>query len=159
MKIHLFECEMLSPLSIRDTFSIFENPYNLARITPPWLQFQILTPNLEMHRGAEIDYSLTWMRLPMRWKTRITEYEPPFQFVDVMEKGPYALWRHSHTFRPTEQGTIVADRVEYALPFGPLGSLVHSLFVGRHVEEIFHYRQRALDAIFAEISATPMSAR
>lgn len=159
MKIHLFECEMLSPLSVRDTFSVFEDPHNLARITPPWLQLRILTSGFEMRRGAEIDYSLTWMKVPMRWKTRIVEYEPPFHFIDVMEKGPYALWRHSHTFHPTEHGTIVADRVEYALPFGPLGSLVHSMAVGRQIEEIFHYRQRALDAIFAETSAMHTSAR
>ena len=95
----------------------------------------------------------------MRWKTRITEYEPPFLFVDEMEKGPYSLWRHRHTFRPSEQGTIVCDRVEYALPLGPIGNLAHNLMVRRQVEEIFLFRQRALDGIFAEISAMPLRGR
>lgn len=159
MKVHVFACEMLAPLAVRDTFTVFENPYNLARLTPPWLNFKILTPNLKMHKDAEIEYSLAWMGLPMRWKTRITEYEPPFLFVDEMEKGPYSLWRHRHTFRPSEQGTIVGDRVEYALPLGPIGNLAHNLMVRRQVEEIFLFRQRALDGIFAEISVMPLRGR
>ncbi len=159
MKVHVFECDILAPLSIRDTFSVFEDPYNLAKITPPWLHFKILTPNLTMRKGAEIRYSLAWMRLPMHWKTRIIEYEPPFLFVDEMENGPYALWRHRHTFRPSEKGTVVSDRVEYALPFGPLGTMAHTLVVRRQVEEIFLYRQRALDGIFAEVAARPRAVR
>jgi ligand-binding SRPBCC domain-containing protein len=159
MKTHVFECEMLAPLSVRDTFSVFEDPYNLARITPPWLHFKILTANLKMRKGAEIDYSLAWMRLPMRWKTGITEYEPPFLFVDEMTKGPYSLWRHRHTFRPSEQGTIVTDRVEYALPLGPLGEIAHQVLIRRQIKEIFLYRQRILDGIFAEISSQPLTIR
>jgi ligand-binding SRPBCC domain-containing protein len=157
MKVHVFECDMLAPLSIRDTFSVFENPYNLAKITPPWLHFKILTPNLKMRKGAEIRYSLAWMRLPMHWKTRITEYEPPFLFVDEMEKGPYSLWRHRHTFRPSEKGTVISDHVEYALPFGLLGTMAHTLMVRRQVEEIFLYRQRALNGIFMEMTARPLA--
>lgn len=159
MKVHVFECEMLAPLAVRDTFTVFEDPYNLAKITPPALNFKILTPNLKMRKGAEIDYSLSWLGMPLHWKTRITEYEPPFLFVDEMKKGPYSLWRHRHTFRPSEQGTIVGDRVEYALPFGLIGRLAHALLVRRQVEEIFLFRQRALDAIFTEMSALPLRGR
>ena len=159
MKIHTFECEMLAPLSMRETFAVFEDPYNLARITPPWLNFRILTPGLVMKKGAVIEYKISWMGLPLRWKTLITEYEPPFVFVDEMTKGPYSYWRHRHTFHPTEQGTIVTDRVEYALPMGPLGELAHSVIVGRQVEEIFSYRQRALGAIFDEVAAAPVGGR
>lgn len=150
MKTWVFETKMMSPLGIRETFSVFENPYNLARITPPWLNFTIETQDLEMRRGALIDYKLRWMGLPMRWRTLITEYERPFLFVDEMLNGPYSLWRHRHTFRETADGTEVGDRVEYAIPFGPVGRLAHALAVRRQVEEIFAYRQKALQELFAE---------
>ena len=157
MKVHTFQTSMTAPLAIREAFSVFENPYNLARITPPWLNFRILTEGLAMRKGIEIDYTIAWLGVPMRWKTRITEYEPPFQFVDEMLRGPYRLWRHRHTFRPGAAGTIVEDRVDYALPLGPLGSLAHTLLVRRQVEEIFAYRQKALAGIFAEVSAATRS--
>ena len=41
------------------------------------------------------------------------------------------------------------DHVEYALPFGLLGRLVHRLRVRRQLEEIFDYRRRAIEEIFA----------
>ncbi len=40
------------------------------------------------------------------------------------------------------------DRVEYALPFGPLGRLAHGLAVRRQLEEIFAYRQKTIAEIF-----------
>ena len=47
----------------------------------------------------------------------------------------------------------MADHVDYALPFGPLGRLVHRLRVRRQLEQIFDYRRRAIDEIFARPSA------
>ena len=107
-----------------------------------------------MRKGAEIDYKLSWLGIPLRWKTLITEYEPPFHFVDEMKKGPYSLWRHRHTFRPSPRGTVIEDRVDYALPLGPVGSVAHRFLVKRQVEEIFAYRQKALEGIFAEVGVT-----
>lgn len=148
MKLYILECEMSAPLSVREAFEIFEDPYNLAKITPPWLNFRITSDGkLEMRRGAEITYRIRWAGIPLSWKTAITEYEPPFFFVDEQARGPYRYWRHRHTFRPTEGGTIVGDRVEYALPFGWLGRIVHALFLRRQLRQIFAYRQKALAAL------------
>jgi ligand-binding SRPBCC domain-containing protein len=156
MHVYTLECEMLAPVAIQDAFSVFESPYNLARITPPWLGFRILNDQrVVMRKGAEIDYSIGWMGLPMKWMTRITEYEPPFVFVDEQKRGPYALWRHTHTFQPCEAGTIVGDRVEYALPLGPLGRIAHAVIVRRQLEGIFRYRQERLSEIFYEMTERP----
>ncbi len=145
MKIYTLECEMLAPVAVRDAFEIFQDPYNLARITPAWLNFRITSPGrVEIRRGAEITYRIRWAGMPLSWKTIITEYEPPFFFVDEQARGPYKLWRHRHTFRPTEGGTIVGDRVEYALPLGWLGRAVHWLVVRRQLRRIFAYRREAL---------------
>jgi ligand-binding SRPBCC domain-containing protein len=59
--------------------------------------------------------------------------------------GPYALWEHEHVFRDGTGGTVVSDRVRYALPFGPLGELAHG-FVRRDLRAIFEYRQEAVRA-------------
>ena len=76
--------------------------------------------------------------------------EPPNKFVDVQEKGPYALWRHRHTFSDAGHGrTEVKDFVEYALPLWPLGETAYYLFVARSLAQIFDYRERELAAIIA----------
>jgi ligand-binding SRPBCC domain-containing protein len=142
--MYVLECELTTPAPLEAVFDVFKNPYNLAKITPPWLGFRILTEGLEMRTGAEIDYEFRWMGAPLRWKTEITAYDPPRSFVDEARSSPYSLWRHHHTFRRSAEGTVVSDRVEYDLPFGPLGRLAHSLAVSRQLHTIFEYRQRAI---------------
>lgn len=149
MTTHTLRCEMLVPKSLRETFAVFEDAHNLAKITPSWLNFQVTTPGkIVMRKGTEITYRIKWLGLPMRWKTLISEYEPPFLFVDEQAAGPYTLWRHHHAFKPMNEGTLVSDRVEYALPLGPLGEIAHSLLVRRQLLAIFRFRQQELEKLF-----------
>jgi len=145
MHVYTLDCEMTTAKSIEYTFALFENPYNLAKITPPELGFQVVSEErVEMRRFAEIEYRIKWLGLPMHWKTIITEYEPPFMFEDEQAKGPYSLWRHRHTFVPADGGTKVGDHVDYVLPLGPLGRMAHALLVGEQLKKIFTYRQKQL---------------
>jgi len=148
MKIYHLERVMPVPVSLREAFAFFEDPRNLARITPPWLNFRITSPEpIRMRRGAEFAYQIRWFGLPVNWRSVITEYEPPFFFEDEQAAGPYAHWRHRHDFKPSEYGALVSDEVEYALPFGLLGRLAHRVAVERHLRQIFDYRQETLAAI------------
>lgn len=150
MKIHTLRCEMLVYKSIAETFAVFEDAHNLAKITPSWLNFTVTTPGrIDMRPGTEITYRIKWLGLPMNWKTLIREYEPPFLFVDEQETGPYALWRHRHTFQPADEGTFVGDRVDYALPLGPLGEIAHAILVQKQLISIFRYRQKQLSELFS----------
>ncbi|MGA2133691.1 MAG: SRPBCC family protein [Bryobacteraceae bacterium] len=150
MQTYRLERSMLVPVSLQDAFQFFEDPHNLARITPPWLNFRITSPEpIRMRRGAEIAYQIRWLGLPLNWRTIITEYEPPFFFVDEQAAGPYTLWRHRHDFKPSEKGALVFDRVDYALPLGPLGRIAHALAVRQQLWKIFDYRQKALGEILA----------
>lgn len=133
-----------------DVFAFFADAANLERMTPPQLGFTILTPQpIAMKAGAVIDYKIKLYGLPMKWQTVIDEYEPDDRFVDVQRKGPYAVWRHTHTFSDAEGGgTELGDRVAYELPFGPLGRLVHATFVKRQLAGIFDYRQGVMRELF-----------
>ncbi len=148
MHVYTLRCEMLTDSSLEKTFSVFEDPYNLAKITPPSMNFKVTSKErVRMRKGAEIEYTIRWLGLPIHWKTLILEYQPPFLFVDEQAKGPYSLWRHRHTFQLTQKGVIVGDHVEYALPFGPLGQITHALMVRRQLEGIFTFRQQELGKI------------
>jgi ligand-binding SRPBCC domain-containing protein len=140
---------MLVRRSLDEVFQFFEDPRNLAKITPNWLSFQVISPEtVTMKKGAEIEYKIKWLGLAMYWKTLITEYQPPTLFVDEQAKGPYLFWRHRHTFDLVDDGVKVGDRVEYALPLGALGRATHVVLVRRQLVGIFEYRQRKLADIF-----------
>jgi ligand-binding SRPBCC domain-containing protein len=142
--MYVLTCQVKAPVSLRQAFAVFESPHNLARITPPWLKFSITTPGqVTLRCGAEIDYQIRWLGIPISWKTIISAYEPPLFFEDEQAKGPYAMWRHKHTFEEVEDGALISDRVEYALPLGALGRLAQPL-VRRQLRGIFEFRQRAL---------------
>jgi len=144
MKTYHLRCELITACALEQTFEIFKDPLNLAKITPSWLNFQVLTTNAQIRKGAEIEYNIRWLSLPMHWKTIISDYQPPDCFVDEQAKGPYALWRHTHTFEATAAGTRVGDHVEYALPLGILGKMAHALIVKKQLEAIFRFRQREI---------------
>jgi Uncharacterized conserved protein len=72
--------------------------------------------------------------VPIRWRSKITIWEPPARFVDEQVRGPYRLWRHEHLFLEREGGTVVQDHVRYSVPFD---FLVHELLVRRDIEKIF----------------------
>jgi ligand-binding SRPBCC domain-containing protein len=145
---HVLERSQWLFASPEATFAFFSEPANLARITPPELGFVILTPGpVEMRAGARIDYRIRLRGIPMRWTTRIDVWEPTVRFVDVQERGPYRLWRHEHTFKAQDGGTLVCDRVEYGLPLFPLGEIAHPLLVRPDLDRIFTFRSAAIRRI------------
>ena len=128
-----------------DVFRFFSDAGNLRLITPASLDFKFeeLPPaNLEV--GSEIRYQIRVARLPVRWETRIREWDPPHRFADLQARGPYAYWLHTHTFSDIGQGrTLMRDRVIYKVPFGPIGEVVRRLFVAPQLKQIFDYREGA----------------
>ena len=149
MDTYLLERSQLIPLSRPETFAFFSEAINLERITPPYLQFRVLTPTpFEMSVGRLIDYQLSLYNVPFRWRTLIEAWEPETRFVDRQINGPYSLWHHTHIFEVLgPQKTLMRDIVRYRVEWGPIGGLAHELFVRRLVNEIFDYRTQAVTEI------------
>ena len=136
---------------IASVFGFFEDPKNLERITPHWLHFEVeSSTDKRVRSGTVIVYSLRWHVFPIRWRSRISEYEEGVRFTDEMLRGPYKRWVHDHYFAPVEGGVEMVDRVEYALPFGWLGALIHAAVVRRQLVSIFDYRHEAISRIFSD---------
>ncbi len=152
--VYTIDRTQLVPRPRAEVFPFFADAANLERLTPPFLSFHILTPlPIAMEPGALIDYRIKLFGVPMTWRTRIESFEPGERFVDVQLKGPYKLWRHTHTFRDVPGGTEIRDHVEYALPLGPLGRIAHALMVKRTLGRIFAYREHVMTDIFGVMLA------
>lgn len=141
MRTHRLERDQFLPVDLERAFAFFADARNLDALTPAWLGFRIRTPlPIEMRPDARIDYRLRLAGLPVSWRTRIAVWDPPRGFVDVQERGPYALWEHTHAFAPCVGGVLMTDVVRYALPLGPLGDAAHALAVRAALAAIFDHR-------------------
>lgn len=148
MHIYLLEREQWLPKAIDKVFTFFSRPENLQVITPPWLDFRMVKTPETLRVGSLIRYRLRWHEVPIRWTTEISEWNPPDGFVDRAISGPYALWNHEHRFVAQNGGTAMSDRVTYALPFGWVGEIAHTLAVRRDVEKIFDFRAETMRRLF-----------
>jgi ligand-binding SRPBCC domain-containing protein len=144
-RLHQLSRTQLVGRPLPEVFAVFSDASNLDALTPPFLRFQILTPMpVELRVGAQLDYQLSLFGVPVRWRTRISDWQPQERFVDEQESGPYAFWRHTHEFEAREGSTLMRDIVDYSEPFGPVGTVAHVLFVRRTLDRIFDFRRDAI---------------
>lgn len=132
-----------------ELFPFFSDAKNLETITPPWLHFKILeqsTPSIS--QGTEFKYQLSLFGISVYWRSLISQWNPDISFVDEQIEGPYRRWHHVHYFENYQGGTVMTDRVDYALPFGPLGDVFGGLWTDKRVREIFEFRKQKLQEIF-----------
>lgn len=147
--IYRLERSVFLPRPRPEVFAFFADARNLERITPPFLLFRILTPDpIVMRAGTLIDYEIHLYGIPVRWRTRIEEYDADSSFTDVQLSGPYRTWRHHHQFHEVPSGTEMHDRVDYEMPYGTLGALTRRLFVRAALDRIFDYRTHAITEHF-----------
>ena len=145
-KEYVLQSRVRLPGTLDEIFSFFSNARNLERITPALLQFNVLTPDpIEMRVGAQLDYRLKIHHIPVRWRTRITKWDPPHLFEDLQERGPYKQWIHEHRFVDEGETTLMQDTVRYRVRGG---AIIHTLLVKRDVLAIFGYREKVFKEIF-----------
>lgn len=139
------------PSDIPDVWNFISTPRNLSKITPDYMGFDITSMELpgKMYEGMIISYKVSpFMGLKTDWVTEITHIRERKFFVDEQRIGPYNIWHHEHHIEPVEDGVKMKDIVTYQPPFGPLGMLANKLFIENKLQEIFDYREQALDQYF-----------
>ena len=79
----LLEASCCLDYPIEEVFAFFQDAHNLQVLTPDFLRFEVLTPKpIEMKTGALIDYRIRLRGIPLKWRTEITDWNPPHGFVD-----------------------------------------------------------------------------
>ena len=156
MRVQSLSSSVWLPQPLADVFDFFSEARNLEELTPPWLRFQVLTPEpIEMREGLKIDYRLRLRGIPLRWQSEITKWDPPRLFVDEQVRGPYRVWIHEHRFKERDGGTLAEDNVRYAV-IG--GWIADRIAVRRDLRKIFQYRCDRLGQIFGVDRAGRMRA-
>jgi ligand-binding SRPBCC domain-containing protein len=152
MKIYTLHSKQNLPISLDEAWEFLSNPKNLKTITPPYMGFKTLSgDDRDMFAGQIIQYIVTpVLGIPMKWVTEITHVQDKKYFVDEQRFGPYALWHHKHFLKEIPGGVEMEDIVDYKVPMGILGQLVHPFLVAPKLKEIFDFRTKKLIELFGE---------
>lgn len=150
MKIYTLHKKLKLPITLDQAWNFLSNPKNLKTITPDSMNFQMVSVvNRPLYTGQIIQYTVTpLLGIKAKWVSEITHIEEKKYFVDVQMYGPYALWHHKHFIKEVEGGVEMEDIIDYKVPLGILGQLVHPILVKPKLEEIFSYRQNKLIELF-----------
>ena len=152
MKIYTLHKKQQLPISLDEAWEFLSNPKNLKIITPDYMSFDIVsTIDRPLYTGQIIQYIVTpLLGIKTKWVSEITHIEYKKYFVDEQMYGPYALWHHKHFVKEIDGGVELEDIIDYKVPLGILGQLVHPILVKPKLEEIFSYRQKKLLELFGE---------
>jgi len=150
MKIYTLHKTQKLPITLDDAWSFLCNPANLSKLTPSDMNMNIITgADRPMYAGQVLQYNVTPLPgFKTKWVSEITQYEDRKYFVDVQLYGPYAFWHHKHFIHEIDGGVEMEDVIDYKVPFGILGQLVHPLIVKPKLESIFNFRRAQLEGLF-----------
>jgi ligand-binding SRPBCC domain-containing protein len=152
VKIYVLKTEQAIPITLDEAWEFFSSPLNLAKITPVDMSFVVTsdqTTSTKVYAGMIITYKIApLLGIKMDWMTEITHVVEKQYFVDEQRFGPYALWHHQHHFKEIAGGVLMNDILHYAIPYGAIGRLSNSVFVGNKVKQIFTFRERAIERMF-----------
>ncbi|HVW14372.1 MAG TPA: SRPBCC family protein [Mucilaginibacter sp.] len=152
MKTYCFRRETLIPTSLDKAWDFFTSPLNLAKITPPDMNFVVTSdfkPKDKVYAGMIITYKVSPLfGIRMNWMTEITQVKEKEYFIDEQRFGPYALWHHQHHFKEVDSGVLMTDIVNYAIGWGFIGRIANSLVVAKKLEEVFDYREKVIGEMF-----------
>lgn len=100
-----------------------------------------------MEEGDTVTWEAIHFGVKQRLTAKIIEMHKPHKFVDVMVKGAFHSFTHTHEFRESEKGTVMKDTFSYQSPFGLLGKLADQLFLERYMSQFIASRSKELKRI------------
>jgi ligand-binding SRPBCC domain-containing protein len=151
--MHCIKTVQNIPVSIERAWEFFSNPANLQAITPPKMNFRIISKNHgnRMYGGQIIEYKVAPLfGISLYWMTEITHVETGKYFIDEQRFGPYALWHHQHHFKEIPGGVEMTDIVNYRMPLGFLGRAVNQIMVKDQLTTIFDFRSAKVEELFGK---------
>jgi ligand-binding SRPBCC domain-containing protein len=139
-----FVKESRIPAGPEAVFRFHETPDALTKLLPPGEPMRVDVPPASLQPGTRVVLRGSVLGLPLTWAAVHTEYDPPRQFADRQESGPFEHWHHRHHMADDGNGgTVLRDEVEYALPFGWVGRVLGGRLVRKKLDAMFAHRHEA----------------
>jgi len=141
MKIENFKAVTDIKSDVHTAFEWHEREGALFRLTPPWEKIELLEKDEGIDVGAKCNINVATGFFSIPWQAEHIEYYKDKHFKDRQNKGPFALWEHSHDFEEIEEGTRITDSVDYKLPLNAVSRYVAGGFIKTKLERMFNYRR------------------
>ena len=142
---HVIERTSTLPASAEEAFAWHQRPGALERLTPPWERVEVVERTGGIEDGARATLRVHAGPVPLRWVAVHRDYVQGRRFVDEQAEGPFSHWIHQHLFEPV--GPAVSrytDRIEFAPPFGTLGTAAGMWLARPRTERMLAYRHSTL---------------
>jgi ligand-binding SRPBCC domain-containing protein len=99
--------------------------------------------------GEEVTWRARHFGVWQRLSVRISAFERPTHFADVMVRGAFRRMEHHHYFEPepSGSGTVMRDVFVYESPLGVLGKLADWLFLERYMRAFLVERNRVIKEV------------
>jgi ligand-binding SRPBCC domain-containing protein len=149
---HIVERRLLIGRGRPEVFAFLADPHRASRLLPPWLRVQLLTDSaVPVGAGTVLDFRVACLGLSFAWRAFVREFDPPFRFLDVQLRGPFARWEHRHRFLAVGDATLMEDRLVYRLPLGVAGRAAHAVVVARLMAAAWRYRTRRIGMLLGPV--------
>jgi len=88
--------------------------------------------------------SVTWrgrhFGLMLDHTSKVTRYEPPTFFQDVMTAGKFKSFEHDHRFHEQDGETVMRDELRFSAPPGVLGLMVERFVLRNYLTRFLRQR-------------------
>ncbi len=131
------------PVSAEALHAWHLRPGAFERLAPAWEGTRVIGRQGDVENGGIVKLRGRVAGLPINMTS---EHRPAeaLRFQDAMIKGPFRRWVHTHTAIPAGKHSVLADHVDYALPFGALGNVVAGRSTRRRLERLFAWRHQRM---------------
>lgn len=137
----IFEHRSVIPASLAQVIAFHNDPRALQWLTPPPIVIRVHRDSRTSLTDGEVDMTLWFGPLPVRWLAKHKPGETEHAFHDSMERGPMPSWEHEHTFRPLDDSVELVDRIVYTHRGWSFWGVFTRLFFGRlGLGFLFRYR-------------------
>lgn len=149
------------PAPAADLYAWHARPGAFERLMPPWERLSIVRREGSIHDGDRLVFRIHKGPLALTWEALHADHVPGRRFDDVMVRGPFASWRHSHHFLEgdTPETSVLHDDVSYALPLGGLGRLLGGKAGTAAITRMFDFRHERTRRDLARHRALPAPLR
>ena len=142
----VFEHETHLENTIEEAFEWHERKGAFRRLMPPWELAEEVRADDNLKEGSQRIFKFPMGPVKMSWVAQHTAYNPPHSFEDIMLKGPFKSWHHTHSFEVTSDGNVmIHDKVNYKLPLGFLGNFVAGRMIKKRLSRMFTAREIRLE--------------